>query len=94
MFESAPQMDPTQRKLEGLAFTFCKAATLVLIFQKYALLIVPLLACSSYIVAYVQGVRRSRCYLRFPLLIVAFWAVVVGLVAWQMFGSGPKVFQL
>jgi hypothetical protein len=90
MFEATPTPDERQRKLEGLAFSLCKAATLVLIFQRYAIFVVPVLASVFYFFAYVHGVRKSRCAMRYPLLISAFWACVAIYVGIGMWVPGFK----
>lgn len=61
---------------EGLAFTFCKAGTLVLLTGKFALPVISGGAAVLYLLAYYHGQRDSRCVLRRPLLIAGFWAVV------------------
>jgi type IV secretory pathway VirB3-like protein len=61
---------------EGIAFTFCKAATVILVCQKLALPIAAGLAALFYLLAYAHGKRDTRCWLRKPLLIAAFWGGV------------------
>jgi hypothetical protein len=61
--------------VEGWAFTFCKAAFLVLIFQRYALLALSGLACGCYIVAQARGVTRWRCWAK-PPWVTVFWGAV------------------
>ena len=68
------------KRFEGYAFTFCKAAFLVLIFQKYALLALSGLATLFYLLALARGVREWRCWAKPPWVIV-FWAVVF---CWQI----------
>ncbi|MBX7133653.1 MAG: hypothetical protein K1X67_13340 [Fimbriimonadaceae bacterium] len=69
-------------KLEGLAFTFCKAGTLVLLTGRFALPVISLLACVFFVLAYVAGQKESRCVLRYPLVIAGFWACVFALSVW------------
>ena len=61
---------------EGIAFTFCKAATVILFAQKFALPIAAGAAAVFYILAEVNGKKDTRCILRVPLLIAAFWGAV------------------
>jgi hypothetical protein len=63
------------RQFEGYAFTFCKAAFLVLIFRQYSLLALSGLATLFYILAWVRGVREYHCWAK-PPWITAFWASV------------------
>ena len=64
---------------EGIAFTFCKAATIILIAQKFALPVASGLAAVFYILAYATGKKNTRCVLHWPLLIAGFWGVVCGI---------------
>jgi hypothetical protein len=64
------------RKFEGIAFSFCKAATVALIFQKFALPAAALLSATFYLLAMANGKKDSKCLLRFPLFIAVFWVVV------------------
>ena len=61
---------------ESVAFTFCKAATIILIAQRFALPVAAGAASVLYLLAYVNGKRDTRCVLRIPLLISAFWGAV------------------
>lgn len=67
------------RRYEGYAFTFCKAAFLVLLFQRYALLALSGLSVVFYFLAFMKGVREWRCWLKPP------WVVIVwlGVFCWQ-----------
>lgn len=67
------------REFEGYAFTFCKAAFLVLIFQRYALFAISGLATLFYILAASLGVKQWRCWAK-PPWVTIFWA---GVCAWQ-----------
>ena len=67
-------------KLESLAFTFCKAATICAIAGRYALPVAALAAAGLYVAAFLKGKRDSRCVLHWPLLIAGFWVFVAG--AW------------
>jgi hypothetical protein len=70
---------------EGIAFNFCKIATVLLLLEilrlgRWALPITAGLAAVLFLLAHLYGTRTSRCILKKPLLIAAFWAVVV--IAW------------
>jgi hypothetical protein len=66
----------TGKLWEGWAFTFCKAAFLVLICTgKFALLILSGLAMICYIIAALLGVKEWRCWAK-PPWVTLFWAVV------------------
>lgn len=74
-------------KLEGIAFQFCKVATVSLIAGRYTLPVAATLCSALYVAAYVKGKRDSRCALRYPLLIAALWAAVA--TAWIVFALNP-----
>ena len=61
---------------EGIAFTFCKAATIILLTQKFALPVAAGLAAIFYVLATLHGKKNTRCILKIPLLIAAFWGTV------------------
>ena len=65
---------------ERVAFTICKMGTTGLIAWALTppifVLVVAVIAVALYAKAVTLGVLRSRCILRKPLLIIAFWAVV------------------
>ena len=67
-------------KYERVAFTFCKLGTTGLICWALTPPIFVLLVATIAIVLYGRaltlGLLRSRCFLRKPALIIAFWAVV------------------
>jgi len=67
-------------KFEGYAFTFCKAAFLVLIFQRYSLLALSGLATLFYLLASWRGVTRWRCWAK-PPYVTLFWAAIF---LWQL----------
>ena len=71
------EFDRQQRgkSVEGYAFTFCKAAFLVLIFGKWSLLALSGLAAALYVIAQVYGVKTWRCWAK-PPWVTIFWAVV------------------
>lgn len=74
------------KDLEGYAFTFCKAAFLSLLFGKYAVLVLSVAAVVLYSVAYFQGVREWRCWVK-PPWVVIFFAVVAAAQAYLLFWS-------
>ncbi len=61
---------------EGLAFTFCKTAVIILFTQRFALAVAAGAAAVFYLLAYRHGQRTTRCVGRTPLLIAGFWSVV------------------
>jgi hypothetical protein len=66
----------TGEKLESIGFTFCKAATIILLAQRFALPVAAGFTAIFYVLAWVKGKKDSRCILRWPLLIAGFWGVV------------------
>ena len=62
-------------KFEGFAFTFCKAAFLVLFFERYSLLALSGLATLFYLLASLYGVKQWRCWAK-PPWVTLFWAAV------------------
>jgi hypothetical protein len=68
-------------KYERLAFTFCKMGTIGLmawlLTPPIFVLLVAAIAVGLYGRAFTLGLVRSRCILRRPLLIIAFWSVVI-----------------
>ena len=74
-----PQSPSTAKTVEGIAFTFCKAGTIMLLalpLRKFALPSVAGLTATLFIIAAVLGQKESRCVLRKPLIIAAFWGAV------------------
>ena len=61
---------------EGLAFTFCKAAVIILFTQRFALPVAAGAAAVFYLLAYRHGQRTTRCVGQAPLAIAGFWSVV------------------
>ena len=76
------------KNFEGWAFTFCKAAFLVLIFGRYSLLALSGLAALFYVISQLHGVREWRCWAK-PPWVTLFWTAVF---AWQVwyFATGHK----
>ena len=77
------------RKYEGWAFTFCKAAFLALLFQRYTLLATAGLATLFYVLAARQGVREWRCFAR-PPWVTLFWAAVFVGQCYRLFFAHPR----
>jgi hypothetical protein len=63
------------RMYEGWAFTFCKAAFLVLIFGRFSLVALSGLATVFYIFASLRGNTEWRCWAK-PPWVTIFWAAV------------------
>ncbi len=72
------------QRFEGWAFTFCKAAFLVLLFQRYALLALSGLSVIFYLLAQSRGVTRWRCWAK-PPWVTLFWAAVFAWQTWELF---------
>ena len=71
------------RRYEGYAFTFCKAAFLVLLFGRYSLLVISGLATIFYLLAAAKGVREWRCWVKHPWITI-FWGVVFAAELWRL----------
>jgi hypothetical protein len=74
-------------KWEGVAFSWCKASTLVLLITMLQLgrFALPILAGGTavfYIVAHFAGQQDSRCILKKPLIIAAFWGAISCFSLW------------
>ena len=61
---------------EGIAFTFCKAATIILLTQRFALPVAAGSAAVFYVLADRHGKKDTRCILKKPWLIAGFWGTV------------------
>ncbi len=70
-------------ELEGYAFTFCKAAFLALVLQRYTLFGTSLAATVLYVAAKRDGVTEWRCFVK-PPWVVAFFGVVAALEATRL----------
>jgi hypothetical protein len=86
-----PPLTPAQ-KTERLAFTFCKMGTIGLLAWLVTPPIFVIIVASAAIVLYgralAQGLDRARCILRYPRLIMGFWAAVVAAtVTWLVWLS-------
>ncbi len=71
-----PQPKSKGEIYEGIAFTFCKAATIILLTGKFALPIAAGAAAIFYILAYRNGKTDTRCILKMPLVIATFWGTI------------------
>ncbi len=80
---SLPLQKTAGEKLEGIAFQFCKIATVAFIAGRFTLPIASTLAAGLYLAAHLKGKHDTRCILRYPLLIAAFWTVVA-VCAWAI----------
>ncbi len=72
---------------EGIAFSWCKAATLVLLISALQLgrFALPILAggtAALYIGAHFAGQKTSRCVLNKPFVIASFWGAIAVLSLW------------
>lgn len=77
---------PVKGNYEGVAFTFCKCATVALVCGRFALPVAATLSAVLYIVGYFKGERETRCILGPPLVVAAFWIVITaGWVVWNYF---------
>lgn len=75
--EATPSLPKTKgEKYESLAFTFCKAATLILLTGRLALPVAAGAAAVFYVLAFRNNKRDTRCVGQAPLVIAAFWSVV------------------
>ena len=66
----------TGQKLEKLAFTFCKVATVALLAGRFTLPVAAGLASVLYVAAFLKGKRDTQCWVHVPLLIAGFWAFI------------------
>lgn len=69
-------------EIEGYAFTFCKAAFLALLFGRYAVLVLSIATAGLYMLAYAQGAREWRCWVKPPWVVVFFLAVATAQAYW------------
>ena len=70
--------------LEGIAFQFCKVATVALIAGRFVLPVASGLCAVFYVLAYANGKRDTRCVLRHPILIAGLYALVCAGSIWWM----------
>ena len=70
---------------EGLAFQFCKVATVALLTGRWCLPVASGLGAGFFLAAHLGGRRDTRCFLRSPLLAAVALAVVfAGSVWWNL----------
>jgi hypothetical protein len=87
MNDAPAEADPRLQRgyeVEGWAFTFCKAAFLALIFERYTLLATAAIGMVLYIIAAGYGVREWRCWVKHPWVTVAL-AAIAGWQVWSLF---------
>jgi hypothetical protein len=81
-------------KYEKLAFTFCRLGTTGLIAWVLGpplfVLIVAVVAIALYLKSISLGVSWTKCLLRKPSLVVAFWGVVAAADAFWLFVLGGR----
>jgi hypothetical protein len=58
------------QELEGYAFTFCKAALIALVFQKFTPIATSGIAVVLYVAAMLYGVKEWRCFVKPPWVVV------------------------
>ena len=61
---------------EGIAFQFCKIATVALIAGRFALPLAAGCCAIFYVLALMKGKRDTRCVLRYPIVLVVLWGTV------------------
>lgn len=72
---------------EGVAFSLCKAATLILLTRDFALPVAAGGAAIFYILADLNGKKDTRCLLMKPKVIALFWGLVaLGALWWKYKG--------
>jgi len=81
------------RRYEGWAFTFCKAAFLVVIFQRYSLLALSALSVLFYVLAAAKGLKEYRCFIK-PPWVTVFWAAVCIGQIWMIHNHGWAAYRL
>jgi hypothetical protein len=88
-----PQLTRPQ-KYEKLAFTFCRLGTTGLMAWVLGpplfVLIVAVIAIGLYAKSISLGVNWTKCLLRRPTLVVAFWAVIAAADAYWLFALGGR----
>jgi hypothetical protein len=67
---------------EGIAFQFCKVATVALLAGRWTLPVASLACAVFFVAAYTGGKKDTRCLLRHPLLAAAVFAVVGSIAVW------------
>jgi hypothetical protein len=67
---------------EGIAFQFCKVATVALIAGRWTLPVASGLCAVFFVAAHLNGKRDTRCFLRSPLLAAAIFTHVCATSVW------------
>lgn len=70
--------------VEGVAFQFCKIATVAFLLGRWTLPVASGLAAALYMWAFFSGKRDTRCVLRYPLFIGSFWGIVSIISFWLL----------
>jgi hypothetical protein len=71
-------------RYEKLAFTFCRAATIILLTQRYALIVAAGATTALYLTAYYKGKKDTRCVLKSPLVAAVFWGFISLIAIYRM----------
>jgi len=72
---------------EGIAFQFCKVATVALVAGRFVLPVAAGLCSVFFLLAYFSGKRDTRCILKHPLLIALLYGgVAVASIWWILRG--------
>jgi hypothetical protein len=87
---SQPEAKPPKTRgevWEGVAFSWCKAATILLLITalqlgKFALPVISGVTAILFVATYFAGQKTSRCILKKPLWIAAFWGAISVLSLW------------
>jgi len=84
--EEASKPEPTRGEVfEGIAFQFCKVATVVLIAGRWALPVSAGLGSVFFLLAHFSGKRDTRCFLQYPVLAgLILLAVCAGSIWWNL----------
>ncbi len=63
-------------KFEGVAFQFCKVATVALLAGRFVLPVASGLCAVFYALAWFNGKRDTRCVLKYAPVLVVFWGAI------------------
>ncbi len=75
--------EPTRGEIfEGIAFQFCKVATVALIAGRWALPVSAGLGSLFFLLAHFSGKRNTRCFLRYPVLAGLILLVICAVSVW------------
>jgi hypothetical protein len=73
---AAPSAAPSRAEaFDKAAYTFCKAALLIVIARRFALPVASGLAAVFYLLTAYYRKQETNCVLKKPILIAAIWAV-------------------